>query len=72
VPTRDNADNFWIKRIQNLKNIYLNSDQDYKRAKIRHDYNLMVEKSGCVCVGHRVCPLCSDLNLETKRNMYSR
>lgn len=65
------SEDFWVKRIENIKSRYLSSDNEYKRAKIRHDYNLLVEKDGCQCVGMRVCPLCSDLNYQTKRNSYT-
>lgn len=39
---RDCDEDFWLKRIEKMKNLYLNHDSKWKRAKIKHDYNLMV------------------------------
>lgn len=45
-----------------MKNIYLNRDEEWKREKIKHDYNLMVEKTNqCCAIGH-ACELCSPLS----------
>lgn len=55
-------EDFWLKRIEKMKNIYLNRDEEWKREKIKHDYNLMVEKTNqCCAIGH-ACELCSPLS----------
>jgi hypothetical protein len=62
----------WLNRIEHIKSRYLSKEEDYKRARIRHDYNLFAEKTGCRCAGMKVCPICSDLHLDTKVNTYTQ
>lgn len=38
----DCDEDFWLKRIEKMKKLYLNGDEEYRRTKIKHDYNLMV------------------------------
>jgi hypothetical protein len=54
-----------------MKDRYLTNEQKDRREKIKHDYNLLVERTNCDCTGIKICPICSDHNLLPRSNIYS-
>ena len=57
-PTRDTDP--WVERMEGIRQRYLSEEEEWRRSKIKHDYNLFVERS-CSCRRRpkKVCDLCS-------------
>ena len=47
-----------------MKQLHLNSREEQKRSKIKHDYNITAKRSNSSSRSReRTCPACTDLNI---------